>query len=90
VHFEPGAEPVMYDVENVTDTWDRDMLGRTWTMTSGGLSADVRPEDVPDDIRPIHRKTRDQGPAEAPEQEPPSRDPVVLAMPNLWEQLMRI
>ena len=90
VHFEPGVEPVMYDVENVTDTWDRDMLGRTWTMTSGGLSADVRPEDVPDDIRPIHRKIKSEEPAEAPEQEAPARDPVVLAMPNLWEQLMRI
>lgn len=80
----------MYDVENVTDTWDRDMLGCTWTMTSGGLSADVRPEDVPDDIRPIHRKIASDAPAEAPEQEAPARDPVVLAMPNLWEQLMRI
>ena len=29
-------------------------------MTSGGFGADVRPEDVPDDIRPIHRKTRSE------------------------------
>ncbi len=52
VHFAPNAMNIIWDVENVTNTLDRDMIGKTWTMTSGGLSDAVRPEEVPDDIRP--------------------------------------
>jgi hypothetical protein len=28
---------VIYDVQNVTNTYDGDMVGRTWTMTENGL-----------------------------------------------------
>ncbi len=37
VFLRPGSEHVIYDIENVTNTYDRDMLGRTWTMTERGL-----------------------------------------------------
>ena len=50
VHFNSGIGFMLDDVDNVTNTWDDDMVGRTWTMTTNGLSAGVRPEDVPDDL----------------------------------------
>lgn len=37
VFFRPGAKHIIYDVDNVTNTLDRDMLGRQWTMTTKGL-----------------------------------------------------
>lgn len=50
VHFNSGIGFMLDDVDNVTNTWDDDMVGRTWTMTSGGLSSSVTPEQVPDDL----------------------------------------
>jgi len=32
-----GIDNVMYDIENVTNTYDGDMIDQTWTMTSKGL-----------------------------------------------------
>ncbi len=52
VHFDSSIQGMMYDIDNVDNTLDRDMVGRTWTMTQKGLSDRVAPEDVPDDIRP--------------------------------------
>jgi len=52
VHLEGGTGFMLDDVDNVTNTPDDDMVGRTWTMTSGGLSSSVTPEQVPDDIAP--------------------------------------
>ncbi|HPF89238.1 MAG: PspC domain-containing protein [Flavobacteriales bacterium] len=37
VYLRPGSKHVIHDIENVTNTYDRDMLGRTWTMTERGL-----------------------------------------------------
>ncbi len=37
VYLSNGIENVIYDVENVTHTYDGDMVGKTWTMTSRGL-----------------------------------------------------
>ena len=50
VHFQGGVGFLLDDVKNVTNTWDEDMVGRTWTMTSNGLSSSVRPEDVPENL----------------------------------------
>lgn len=36
------------DIQNVTDTWDHDMLGYTWTMTKDGLECKGCPADVID------------------------------------------
>ena len=62
------------DVDNVTNTWDDEMVGLTWTMTSGGLSSSVTPEQVPDDLpSPALPATP---PAEAPATTPePSEAP---------------
>lgn len=52
VHLTHGIGHMLDDVKNVTNTYDNDMTGRTWTMTSHGLSSDVHPNDVPDPPAP--------------------------------------
>ena len=37
IHFTPGARMIIYDVDNVTNTLDSEMIDRTWTMTDRGL-----------------------------------------------------
>jgi hypothetical protein len=37
IYLRPGSKHVIYDIDNVTNTYDSEMLGRTWTMTSRGL-----------------------------------------------------
>ena len=39
MHFERSSKHIIDDIDNVTDTQDNDMVGRTWTMTEKGLSA---------------------------------------------------
>ena len=40
VYLEQGIESILYDVQNVTHTYDRDMINHYWTMTTDGLSSD--------------------------------------------------
>jgi phage shock protein PspC (stress-responsive transcriptional regulator) len=40
VFFRPGSKHVIHDVENVTNTYDRDMIGKAWRMTPRGLEED--------------------------------------------------
>lgn len=45
--FKNGSERIIYDVDNVTNTWDRDMIGKVWTMTPEGLECiECDPEDL--------------------------------------------
>lgn len=37
VHLAPGSEDIIYNIPNVTNTYDWDMLGKTWLMTENGL-----------------------------------------------------
>jgi len=37
IHFNPRSEAIIYDVPNITNTHDRDMIGKTWYMTPKGL-----------------------------------------------------
>ncbi len=37
VFFRPESKHIIYDVDNVTNTLDSEMIGRTWTMTRKGL-----------------------------------------------------
>lgn len=37
VHLTEGSEHLIYDIENVTNTYDGEMVGHTWTMTEKGL-----------------------------------------------------
>jgi phage shock protein PspC (stress-responsive transcriptional regulator) len=38
VYFDHSIKPLLNDVENTTNTWDGDMVGRRWKMTEKGLS----------------------------------------------------
>lgn len=38
VHFSDDLDRVIYDVKNTTNTYDGDMVGKTWTMLSEGLT----------------------------------------------------
>ncbi len=53
VFFRPDSKYIIYDVDNVTNTLDRDMLGRSWTMTPEGLrdtrTMPAKPEAAPVD-----------------------------------------
>ncbi len=49
VHFLRGSDRVIYDVDNITNTLDEDMVGRTWTMTREGLRAGTADEPAPAD-----------------------------------------
>jgi hypothetical protein len=37
IELSEGTERIIYDIDNVTNTWDRDMTGKIWTMTEDGL-----------------------------------------------------
>jgi phage shock protein PspC (stress-responsive transcriptional regulator) len=37
VHFNKDVSWIIYDIDNVTDTYDGDMVNKTWTMTQRGL-----------------------------------------------------
>lgn len=37
VHLNEGSRNLIYDVKNVTNTYDGDMINHTWTMTERGL-----------------------------------------------------
>ncbi|MFI5218858.1 MAG: PspC domain-containing protein [Bacteroidia bacterium] len=37
VYLSENSDWIIYDVDNVTNTWDGDMVGKTWTMTEQGL-----------------------------------------------------
>lgn len=68
VHFGHAMGHMLDDVKNVTNTYDDDMGGRTWTMTPRGLDGDIHPNEVPDAPTPnvtdsttvvVHRATPD-------------------------------
>ncbi|MGV3636192.1 MAG: PspC domain-containing protein [Flavobacteriales bacterium] len=48
IYLRPGSKHVIYDIDNVTNTYDNDMLGRTWTMTSRGLEDLHAPKTTPE------------------------------------------
>ncbi len=50
IHLGHNIGFMLDDVDNVTNTYDGDMVGQTWTMTLSGLSRDVDPNNVPDDL----------------------------------------
>ncbi len=39
----PSAKEVIYDIPNITNTRDRNMLGHTWLMTEKGLKCSTCP-----------------------------------------------
>lgn len=45
IFFRKGSEAIIYDIKNVTNTWDHEMPGRTWTMTPDGLANPDAPRE---------------------------------------------
>lgn len=47
VLFQDGSERIIYDIDNVSNTWDLDMIGKVWTMTERGLECiDCDPDEL--------------------------------------------
>jgi len=47
IYLQEGSERIIYDIENVTNTWDPYMVGKVWTMTAEGLECiDCDPDDL--------------------------------------------
>jgi phage shock protein PspC (stress-responsive transcriptional regulator) len=85
VHFQGGVGFLLDDVKNVTNTWDEDMVGQTWTMTTNGLSSSVRPEDIPDDLPLPNGNEQDKpsAPVNTTVQNRSERQPVPATLPNI-------
>ncbi len=62
VFLRPDSKQVIYDIDNVTNTHDRDMIGRTWTMTEKGLR-DLKSDPLP--VVPVQKDTVKAGPVAA-------------------------
>jgi hypothetical protein len=47
VFLQDGSERIIYDIDNVTNTWDWDMVNKVWTMTDRGLECiDCDPNEL--------------------------------------------
>lgn len=46
IYLSPGSEDLIYNIKNLSDTWDHDMVGHTWTMTAEGLFCPDFPKEV--------------------------------------------
>ncbi|MEO8590823.1 MAG: PspC domain-containing protein [Flavobacteriales bacterium] len=101
VFFRPASRYVIYDIDNVTNEIDRDMIGRTWTMTPRGLEDLTVPHRMKQEEEEVAPKdsTRKgpvaavvwQGPSKrrpAQEHRPPARaEGTTNMMPNLLQLL---
>jgi len=38
IYLSPSSYEVIYDIDNVTDTWDKEMIGKKWVMLDKGLT----------------------------------------------------
>ena len=38
IYLSEGMEEIIHDIENTTNTWDRDMIGKFWEMKPEGLT----------------------------------------------------
>jgi phage shock protein PspC (stress-responsive transcriptional regulator) len=45
IYLNPKMKDIIYDIENVENMWDGDMIGKTWTMTPDGLA--LKKAEVP-------------------------------------------
>lgn len=67
VYLAEGSEHLIYDIDNVTNTYDGDMVGHTWTMTDRGLDCLSCPFDDGDNHivisngKKVHIKSRKSG-----------------------------
>lgn len=84
VHFGADVGFMLDDVDNVTRTLDRDMVGRTWTMTPRGLDADAKPGTTPEPQQDI------PGTQEEHETRPTSGSRIAQRLAKLEDRLPRL
>ncbi|MBL0045463.1 MAG: PspC domain-containing protein [Flavobacteriales bacterium] len=60
VFFREGCKNIIYDIDNTTNTLDRDMLGKTWTMTPAGLKLGSSTEPTPATTDSTRTNNRDR------------------------------
>ncbi len=92
VHLNGGTGLLLHDVENVSNTLDEDMVGRTWTMTRYGLNDKVRPEDVRDEVVPMEQQQGPPTDTDGPNRPAPSAQREVRngsMLPDLLSMLRR-
>jgi phage shock protein PspC (stress-responsive transcriptional regulator) len=56
IYLNPNIRDIIYDIKNVTDTYDGDMVGHTWIMTERGLAladANLQPIFDEDEVNQI-------------------------------------
>ena len=53
VFFRDGTKPMLDDIDNTTNTYDGDMVGRTWTMTARGLEDPEHPSTNAPQVLPV-------------------------------------
>jgi len=82
VFFRTGSDAVIHDVENVTDTYDSDMLGKAWRMTPQGLE-ESRPSEAPKEATPADEKKKEE-PAQRNRAQPPAAE---VRLPNVLDFL---
>ncbi len=46
IHLEDDMIEIIYDIENVSNTWDGDMVGKTWVMKPEGLTLKESPANT--------------------------------------------
>lgn len=54
VFLSPSLKHIIYDIDNVTDTYDKEMLNRRWKMTNRGLEC-IDCDGLEDDIHHLHK-----------------------------------
>jgi phage shock protein PspC (stress-responsive transcriptional regulator) len=53
IYMNKSVRPIIYDIENVHDVYDGDMLNRRWIMTESGLNCiDCDDLDLRDEVKP--------------------------------------
>ncbi len=50
VFLSEGLEEIIWDIENVTNTWDREMIGKSWIMLPEGLTMKDAPASAADSV----------------------------------------
>jgi len=50
VFLSDGLEEIIWDIENVTNTWDREMVGKSWIMLPEGLTMKDAPASAADSV----------------------------------------
>lgn len=97
IFFRNGSEDIIDDVDNTTNTYDDDMIGKSWTMTPQGLhltgSAPVVPstDSTTTDTILIHHPVVYDAPQPEETQEPDEdeENEVTMEMPNLFRLFSR-